>query len=374
MKYFAMLSFFLCLHLNALASQSFERTLLNFNIDKRAIADFKMHQHLVVHKVKDLSEREDELRLKLYIADTNQIFILSKTTNGDVTLEDTGESFEFELKTFEGKIANDLYQTILSDTNSEVLARTLSRAFEAEFSNTKKLRANAYYQFSVETITEENGESDFGLIEKAKLIVGKASVEKESLFDLDSETSVLVNKAPLHTEKIFTSPVISHRVSSLFNLHRKHPITRRIQPHNGIDFVAHSGTPVFPALEGRIVAIARAKAKGKFILIDHGNGFLSTYDHLRKFQKGLRVGDYVSTKDQIGEVGKTGYATGAHLHFAVLKDGLFVNPLHYFKDVEVEGQTMNEPEISLPEIDLNDLWKSRKELHHHDIPYYQVHT
>lgn len=362
MKYFAMLSLFFCLSLNTIASQSFERTLANFNIDKKAISNFKKYQHLVVLQSKNLSDNEDELKLKLYIADTNQTLLLSKSINGNVTLEDTGESFEFELKTFEGRIDNDLYQTVLSDTNSEALARTLSRAFEAEFSNTKKLRADAHYQFSVETITEENGESHFGLIEKARIIVGKARVEKESLFDLDSETSVLVNKSPTYTEKIFTSPVISHRVSSLFNLHRKHPITRRIQPHNGIDFVAHSGTPVFPALEGRIVAIARARAKGKFILIDHGNGFQSTYDHLRKFQKGLRVGDYVSTKDQIGEVGKTGYATGAHLHFAVLKDGFFVNPLHYFKDVEVEGSMVNEPDLSFPEIDLNELWNSRKEL------------
>lgn len=342
MKYFAMLSFLLSVNLSTLASQSFERSLLNFNVTKSEIENFKQYQHHVVLKAKNLSDSEDEIKLKLYIADTNQILLLSKTLNGSVSLEETHDSFEFELKTFEGQIGHDLYHTVLSDTGSSALAKAISRAFEGEFSNTKKLRVAAHYQFSVETITEDNGETEFGLIESAKLIVGKATVEKESLFDLDTETSTLVTKDPINTEKIFVSPVISHRVSSLFNLHRKHPITKRIQPHNGIDFVARSGTPVFPALEGRVIAISQTRAKGKFVLIDHGNGFQSTYDHLRKFQKGLRVGDFVATREQIGEVGKTGYATGAHLHFAVLKDGFYVNPLHYFKDIELEKSVDDE--------------------------------
>lgn len=355
MKFLIALIILLCVKSAVWGSQTFERSLINFNITKNEIQNFKQYQHLVVLKAKNISESEDELKLKLYIADTNQILILTKTPNNEVTLSETDSFFEFSLKNFEGRINDNLYETILNDTNSEALARVIARAFENEFNTTKKLRAAAYYQFSVETISEENGETEYGYIENAKLIVGKATVEKISLFDLDTETSTLVNKDPENTEKIFTSPVLSHRVSSLFNLHRKHPITRRIQPHNGIDFVAKKGTPVYPALEGRVIAISRARAKGKFVLIDHGNGFQSTYDHLNKFQKGLRVGDYVTTSDKIGEVGKTGYATGAHLHFALLKDGFFVNPIHYFKDVELENPTTTE-EQELP-IVLEPLWE-----------------
>ncbi len=353
MKYYAILIFLLSLSISSLSSQSFERSLLNFNIDKSEIFNYKDYQHQVVLKVKDISDSDSEIRLKFFIADTNQIFILIKTLNGTVDLIETPNTFKYELKSFEGQIKNNLYQSVLNDIGSESLAKVISHAFEKEFSNTKKLRVDAFYSFSVETITEDNGEQEFGLIESAKIIVGKATIEKESIFDLDSEISTLVTKHPTLHEKVFSSPVYGQRVSSLFNLHRKHPITKRIQPHNGIDFVAKSGTPVYPALEGTIIAIAKARAKGNFILIDHGNGFQSTYDHLKKFQRNLKIGDYVTENDQIGEVGKTGYATGAHLHFALIKDGFYVNPLNYFKNIVIDSPVQNETEIN---IEIEPLW------------------
>lgn len=327
---------FIFLHFGLFASQTFERSISNFNIHKDDLPNFKQYQYKIVLLAKNLSDSQDELRLKLYIADQNQIYLLTKTITGEVTLEETSETFEFNVRNYSGIIDENIYDTILKDTNSEKLATILSSAFKYEFSSTKKLRVNAFYQFSVETITEENGNDTYGLIENAKLIVGKATVEKESIYDLDSETSSLVSKTPDIAEKIFVSPVKSLKISSLFNLHRKHPITKKIQPHNGIDFVAKSGTPVYPAHEGRIIAKSHTRAKGNFILIDHGNGFKTTYDHLKKFQKDLRVGDFVTTKDQIGQVGKSGFATGAHLHFAVLKDDFYVNPIYYFSNLEFE--------------------------------------
>jgi murein DD-endopeptidase MepM/ murein hydrolase activator NlpD len=110
-----------------------------------------------------------------------------------------------------------------------------------------------------------------------------------------------------------------------------------------VDFSAKSGTPVHPALDGEIISIGRARAKGKFVLIRHSNGFESTYDHLRKFKKGLRVGMHVTINDLIGEVGRTGYATGAHLHFGILKNGLYVNPIDYLNNYQIDKE--NDPAI-----------------------------
>ncbi len=174
------------------------------------------------------------------------------------------------------------------------------------------------------------------------MFVGKAVSERVLQQDLETLSWNLLPLDPAKNEKPFYAPVKMSRVSSLFNLARKHPVKRRIQPHNGIDFVAKSGTPVYPALDGVIIAIGRAKAKGKFILIEHDNGYQTTYDHLRKFTKGLRVGSKVDLNEQIGEVGRTGYATGAHLHFGVLRDGLYVNPIYLVKDYTFDQKDLYE--------------------------------
>lgn len=335
------LLFFVLFGQSIKAAQSLERAIADYQIRINDISDYKDFQELVVLKTKVIFNSHDEIKIKLYIAQQNVIFYLTKTNHG-VFLEQTNESFDLENKHFEGVVTHTLLHSVLRDTKNLELATLIDNAFKKEFSTTKKLKVKAFYRFEVEAIVEDGEVTDYGQITTAKLTVGRASVEKSALFDLETETSTLVNFTPTSTEKIFTSPVASHRVSSLFNLHRKHPVTRRIQPHNGIDFVAKSGTPVFPAADGEVVAMGRTKAKGKYILIDHGNGFQSTYDHLRKFESWIRIGTAVSTKDQIAEVGKTGYATGAHLHFGLMKNGLYVNPLHYFIDLDSVPNESNE--------------------------------
>lgn len=325
------------------SSQTFERALLNYGMTKEEIntlplpksLDVNDHRDLVVLKHKLFQNNDVQEIVVLYVDDSDKILTLTKNQFGFL-LEESSETYRKETKTYQGTIVGNLFDSVLRDTDDEILANTLQVAFKNDFKNTKKLKAIATYSFDVETIYVNDEIVDYGIIENAKINVGEAIIEKEAIYDLDSETSSLHTKEPSLDEKVFRSPVESHRVSSLFNLQRKHPVTRRIQPHRGMDFVAKSGTPVFPALEGTVIAIGRARAKGKFVLIEHPNGFKSTYDHLRKFTKGLRVGDFVTTNDQIGEVGKTGYATGAHLHFGLIKNGAFVDPLPYFNLEELE--------------------------------------
>jgi len=242
----------------------------------------------------------------------------------------------------EGKLTGNLYDSILNHTHNEDWAKALAEAFKDDFSSTKGLKVEARYYFetqeNLEENTEENSEENSEEITYARLIVGHALVEKELSFNQATNSESLISKLPKVEEREFISPVKSERISSQFRLARRHPVKRRrIQPHNGVDFSAKSKTPVYPAMDGVVVAMGRARAKGKFILIEHSNGMKSTYDHLRKFQKGLRIGNYVEVSDQIGEVGRTGYATGTHLHFGLVnQDGFYVNPILYLKDYQVD--------------------------------------
>lgn len=274
---------------------------------------------------------ENAFTLKLYSEKTNDLYIIHKS-EGQIEVEKTVAPFQVEKKTFEGEIHGTLFETLLNDTKNEKIARQIAKAFQDDFITTRGLKVSASYSFEVIEYFDNGEVVKFGDVLKVSLIVGKAIVEKVLQQDLKTLEWNLLPIVPEKEDRIFYAPVKSSRVSSLFNLARRHPVKRRIQPHNGIDFVAKSGTPVYPALEGEVIAIGRARAKGKFVLIQHDNGYQTTYDHLRKFKKGLRVGMRVELTDQLGEVGRTGYATGAHLHFGVLKDGLYVDPLYLLKD------------------------------------------
>jgi murein DD-endopeptidase MepM/ murein hydrolase activator NlpD len=120
-------------------------------------------------------------------------------------------------------------------------------------------------------------------------------------------------------------PIKGARVTSPFNPKRMHPILHKIMPHQGTDFGAPMGTPVGAAGAGTVSFIGARSAEGNFVQLDHGGGIQTGYAHLSRFEPGLKVGDRVQPLQIIGYVGSTGRSTGPHLHFAVKKDGVFVD-------------------------------------------------
>lgn len=253
------------------------------------------------------------------------------------TLLRSESQIEILPQVFEGNVQGDLFSSVLKDTQSETWAKAMDEAFRDDFATSRGLKVEVSYHFKTD--------SDDQII-SAHLIVGKALVEKELAFNEATELFALETKLPNLEDRQFNSPVKVERISSQFNLARRHPVRRKkILPHNGVDFTAKSRTPIYPALDGVVIAMGRTRAKGNYILIEHNNGMKSTYDHLRVFQKGQRIGDYVEVNEQIGEVGRTGYATGTHLHFGLLNaDGFYVNPILYLKEylVEPEDSTITE--------------------------------
>jgi murein DD-endopeptidase MepM/ murein hydrolase activator NlpD len=125
------------------------------------------------------------------------------------------------------------------------------------------------------------------------------------------------------------SPLNYRRISSRFTSRRRHPITRRVVPHHGVDFVAASGTPVVAAADGRVISAGWDGALGKAVRLRHGNGYKTIYGHLRGFARGIRRGAQVEQNQVIGYVGSTGRATGSHLHYTMLYNDRAINPMTF---------------------------------------------
>jgi murein DD-endopeptidase MepM/ murein hydrolase activator NlpD len=129
------------------------------------------------------------------------------------------------------------------------------------------------------------------------------------------------------TQSFLRYPVEFTRISSVFSHQRFHPILKTNRPHNGVDFAAPPGTPVRAAGDGVVTGAGRNGDYGNQVAIDHSEGMVTTYSHLRGIASGLRPGMHVRQGQVIGYVGQTGLATGPHLHFALFHNQKYMNPL-----------------------------------------------
>ena len=123
------------------------------------------------------------------------------------------------------------------------------------------------------------------------------------------------------------APLNFSRVSSGFSYARKHPVTRKVQPHTGVDYAAPKGTHVMTIGDGVITSMKYEGAGGNTIRIRHNSVYSTAYLHLSGYAKGLKVGQRVRQGQVIGYVGSTGRSTGPHLDFRVWKNGTPINPL-----------------------------------------------
>ena len=120
------------------------------------------------------------------------------------------------------------------------------------------------------------------------------------------------------------APLNFSYISSNFNPRRLHPILKRVRPHNGIDYRAPRGTPVYAAGDGKVIRSAYSKYNGNHVFIQHPNGIVTKYLHFSK--RKVRKGQRVKQGQVIGTVGSTGLASGPHLHYEFLVNGVHRNP------------------------------------------------
>jgi murein DD-endopeptidase MepM/ murein hydrolase activator NlpD len=108
---------------------------------------------------------------------------------------------------------------------------------------------------------------------------------------------------------------------------RRHPILGYVRMHTGVDWATAYGTPIFAAGNGTIEKIGWESGYGKYIRLKHNNGYETAYGHMSAFAKGMEVGKRVRQGQVIAFVGSTGESTGAHVHYEILVNGRFVDPM-----------------------------------------------
>lgn len=190
-------------------------------------------------------------------------------------------------------------------------------------------------QIEVETETgkivydADNGDV-VSVVSEPKLIPNeqseKASQSQTTVdVDVNEHEEIVLEKIEFDTD-IKNNPV-DGEISMNFGK-REHPITKEVSEHNGVDIKAPEGTDVVTSITGTVTDVGFDSEKGNYIVVENGN-VKTLYAQLA--MTSVKIGDAVTAKQSIGTVGKTGKATGPHLHFEVMVDGEYVDPAAFIK-------------------------------------------
>ncbi len=185
---------------------------------------------------------------------------------------------------------------------------------------------------------------DKGLKEEALVLDLKQKIDalKRKLYvqsvSYDEVTELALRKEEYWSSIPAIQPILNEDLNLLasgFGM-RIHPILKVKKLHSGVDFAAAKGTPIYATGDGVVVTVRTTfGGYGKYVEIDHGFGFKTRYAHMNDFK--VRRGQKIKRGDQIGSVGNTGSSTAPHVHYEVIKDDHFVNPVNYFfKDLTPE--------------------------------------
>lgn len=184
-------------------------------------------------------------------------------------------------------------------------------------------------------------------LDKLSIMQNDADIESHSkeLNDLSRRLDILTARSQVQLqsyqelwtlsqkkEEIFSSipaisPVKNTKVISGFGM-RYHPIYKILRRHTGVDLIGRRGTPIYATADGVVSRENAGSGYGVAIVINHGYGYQTLYAHLSK--KAVRSGQKVKRGELIGYMGSSGVSVSPHLHYEVIKNGVKVNPIHYF--------------------------------------------
>jgi murein DD-endopeptidase MepM/ murein hydrolase activator NlpD len=164
--------------------------------------------------------------------------------------------------------------------------------------------------------------------EKQEKIKNRLDIETQSMQLLKDE---LAKKEKMWASRPAIQPVSNKdliHLHTLFGL-RLHPLLGYVRPHNGLDFTAPTGATIYSTGDGVVNTAQYSESLGNMVFVNHGYGFQTRYGHMTKFI--VQAGEKVKRGQVIGYVGNTGLSVSAHLHYEVLYNGTYINPINFFQ-------------------------------------------
>lgn len=286
-----------------------------------------LHRQLVPGRMVDAKVHADGSLVSLYFPlNGGENGMLIKRRNGRLTARETARQYETRLMMKSGEIRHSLFGATDSLGIPDGIAIQLAEVFSGDIDFHRDLRQGDRFSLVYEMRYLHGKPANPGRILAAEF-VNAGKTYQAFYFTHKDGSGGYYNARGEHLKKAFLrSPLAFSRVTSGFSL-RLHPILGTWREHKGIDYGAPTGTPVRATGNGVVQFIGNRGGYGNLILLTHRGNYQTAYAHLSRFAGSLKQGSRVSQGDTIGYVGRTGWATGPHLHYEFRVQGRAVNPL-----------------------------------------------
>ncbi len=222
------------------------------------------------------------------------------------------------------KLYESFYETALKNALPRPVVDDLARIFANDVDYQRSVSPGDSFEAFYTEPDEPDGRSDILFAS----ITTRGETFKYYRFQTPDDSNVdYYDENGRSTRKFLVrQPIASARITSPFGS-RFHPILGYTRMHTGVDFAAPMGTPIFAAGNGTVIKAGRESGYGNRVEIQHANGYITTYNHMSGFARGITEGVRIRQGQTVGYLGMTGLATGPHLHYEVIVNGHFVDPL-----------------------------------------------
>ena len=225
-----------------------------------------------------------------------------------------------------GVIENSLFDAATRAGLSDPVIMQLIHLFGWDIDFSHDIRSGDAFTVLYQKIHRQDEPVTDGPILAAEFVTPGKTYRIARFTDPSGDTDYYTPDGRSVRKALLRAPVFYTRISSGFSLHRMNPILHYIRPHYGVDYAAPTGTPIMAAGDGYIVFRGQKAGFGRCIIIRHGGGYSTLYAHMSRFRSGLHIGSHVKQEQVIGYVGESGEATGPHLHYQIMVNGVPRNP------------------------------------------------
>ncbi|MDD4977287.1 MAG: peptidoglycan DD-metalloendopeptidase family protein [Gallionella sp.] len=226
-----------------------------------------------------------------------------------------------------GEIKTSLYAATDVAGMPDAAAHQLIELFSGDIDFHHDLRRGDKFTVMYEMLYSNGALVSTGRIQAAELI-NKGQTYRAVYFQTDAQHGDYYTPEGKSVRKAFLrSPIEFSRVSSGFTTSRFHPVLNKWRAHKGVDFAAPTGTRVKVTADGVVEMVGKQNGYGNVIMVNHQGRYTTVYGHLSRYASGLHKGQRVAQGEVIGYVGKTGLATGPHLHYEFKVNGQQHDPL-----------------------------------------------
>jgi murein DD-endopeptidase MepM/ murein hydrolase activator NlpD len=247
-----------------------------------------------------------------------------------------------------GTITSNLYDAIdasaptLPASARQQLTWTIADdVYQYRIDMSRDLQPGDAFRVAAERSVAPNGAVRIGKVIASKFTLSGKTITAVHFASKESSGEYYDQDGRSMRSAFLRAPLSFRRISSVFGM-REHPILGIVRAHKGTDYAAAAGTPVRAIGDGVVVRKGWSNGYGNLLEIRHRNGFHSRYGHLSRFATGIQVGSRVTQAETIAYVGSTGLATGPHLHFEILVDGVQRDPKKILAQISGDPITKSE--------------------------------